>query len=270
MIYLNDLHPTQGWDQFYAGSTIQWDHIVVAGHSQGGGHVGVIAKDHAVKRVLMFASPNDYSDFFGGPALWTTKPHITPTYLYYAFGNTTDEIVDFSEQFQQWDALGLDDFGDTVFVGSNEAPYSYSHQLYTSYDPTGNSGNHNSVVVDAWTPLATGGSPEFEPVWGYMLGISNPKSVQVSGTGFSLSGIPLISGLRSGSYFNSSSALPGWCLIYDFCGRLVERFYWKPSDKSSLDNLSLPAGIYFYLLLNNDGIQTAAGKFMAEGHFTTQ
>jgi hypothetical protein len=87
LIYLDDQHPQQGWGQYYSGNQIMWDRIVVAGHSQGGGHAALIAKDHEVKKVLMFASPNDFSDFFNTPALWTSKPHVTPTYLYYAFGN---------------------------------------------------------------------------------------------------------------------------------------------------------------------------------------
>ena len=52
----------QNWGQFLSGGSIQWDHIIISGHSQGGGHAAVIGISNPVRRVLMFASPNDHID----------------------------------------------------------------------------------------------------------------------------------------------------------------------------------------------------------------
>jgi hypothetical protein len=253
LIYLHGLYPADGWNQYYSGNNILWDHINVAGHSQGGGHVAMIAKDHTVKRVLMFASPNDYSDFFNGPALWTTKPHDTPSFLYYAFGNVTDEIVDFNEQLQQWDALGLDAFPDTVSVDSEEPPYQFSHQLYTSYDPPGNSGNHNSVVVDAATPLALSGTPEFEPAWKYMLGVGTPKLSYVSSQNFDFHFLPAF--IAEGSPGLQQEQLAGALelLLFDISGKVILRDSF--SGLSELNSIfqKLNSGFYLYAITDENG-----------------
>jgi pimeloyl-ACP methyl ester carboxylesterase len=42
--------------------------MILAGHSQGGGHAAFIAMRHEVARVLMFGSPKDFSTRFNQPA----------------------------------------------------------------------------------------------------------------------------------------------------------------------------------------------------------
>lgn len=262
LIYLNDQHPQEGWDHYFSGNTLQWNHILVAGHSQGGGHAAMIAKDHKVKRVVMFASPNDYSDFFGGPALWTTKPHLTATGSYFAFGNVTDEIVDFTEQYQQWNALGLDNFGDTVFTDANLPPYSNSHELYTSYDPPGNNGNHNSVVVDSWTPLNSDDSPQFEPVWRYMMNLPIPRPSYVSTSGYSL-GINPASALRNENQmvFNQKINYPVNFFLFDLSGHVLIRSPMSEENDIRSRLSQLPFGCYCFHMVS-DGQQYSGILFL--------
>ncbi len=47
LLYLNANNPTQNWEQYLtASSHLNWPMIVIAGHSQGAGHSGLIAKTY--------------------------------------------------------------------------------------------------------------------------------------------------------------------------------------------------------------------------------
>ena len=168
--YLEANNPGQNWGNYYSGNTILWNKIIVSGHSQGGGHAALIAKNQPLKRVLMFASPNDFSTFFNAPAPWTNQVSVTSNSEYYGFNNLHDDVVNFSDQFATWSNLGMPSFGDTVNVLTTSSPYSNSHQLYTIFDTSGVGGNHSAVVYDSKTPLDAFGQPLFQPVWEYMLG----------------------------------------------------------------------------------------------------
>jgi len=75
LIHLNDLYPLENWSNFLTESDeINWNEISISGHSQGGGHAAFIGKNFDVDRVLMFASPNEYSSFFSAPVSWISMP----------------------------------------------------------------------------------------------------------------------------------------------------------------------------------------------------
>jgi hypothetical protein len=72
-----------GWDAFLApptcgdpaSCTIVWSRILLAGHSQGGGHAAVMARAHTVVGVAMLASPTDH--YAGTTAI---RPATHPAY----------------------------------------------------------------------------------------------------------------------------------------------------------------------------------------------
>jgi hypothetical protein len=68
IIHLNDENPDNGWDQYLNNGSLAWTKIIVSGHSQGGGHAAYMGLSKSLKRVLMFASPNDWSKHFNAPA----------------------------------------------------------------------------------------------------------------------------------------------------------------------------------------------------------
>ncbi len=37
-------NPGQGWGQYYSGGQIQWDKIIITGHSQGGALAAIMGK----------------------------------------------------------------------------------------------------------------------------------------------------------------------------------------------------------------------------------
>ena len=114
--HLNATAPGDGWGQYLqADSTINWRQIVVSGHSQGGGHAGIIASEHEVARVVMFAA-NDFNVLRQRPAGWIDAENPTPPSAYYGFGHIRDEPVDLTNLLTTWETYGLDAFGPVVNI----------------------------------------------------------------------------------------------------------------------------------------------------------
>lgn len=177
--YMDVNFTSQNWGQFFTGDSLHWNNVMISGHSQGGGHAAVMAMDRPLKRVLMFASPNDYSNTFSQTAPWTSAAHLTSDSAYYSFNNINDGIAQYDWQYTAAVNLGESFFGDTVNVENNQCPYGFSHNLYTDRDSSGLSVNHGMVVNDANVPLDANGTPEFQNVWLYMLGLDClPLSVE--------------------------------------------------------------------------------------------
>ncbi len=157
--------PAEGWGQFLTAGAPRWDRIVISGHSQGGGHAALMARDRSMARVCMFASPKDTSSFFGAPAAWQNDPHVTPADRYYGFNHQQDSQA---TTLRNWMALGLAALGSATSVDGAAPPYGSSHQLTTNAVPAVSGGFHGSVVVDRSTPLGADGTPLFAPVWKQM------------------------------------------------------------------------------------------------------
>ncbi len=158
-------YPAEGWGQYLAAGVPRWDRVVISGHSQGGGHAALMARDRLMARVCMFASPKDTSSFFNAPAAWQTTVHVTPTDRYYGFNHQQDSQA---TTLRNWAALGLASLGAPVDVDVNAPPYAASHQLTTNAVPASAGAYHGSVVVDRNTPLGADGAPLFKPVWSQM------------------------------------------------------------------------------------------------------
>ena len=182
LVYMDANFPGEGWGQFLLpDSTVDWSKVVLAGHSQGGGHVGVMAKTVGLARAVYFSSPDDWNDLTNQPADWTvSKPNVTPASRQYGFGSDADALVPNSHAFAIWDNLGLwtPPTGPVLVEGSG-MPFAGSHQLHTAlpHNPASSAvltalKNHGVTVVDTSTPLDGNGKPVFstDGVWAYLLG----------------------------------------------------------------------------------------------------
>lgn len=170
--YLRTTYPAEGWDQYLSGETPDWSKITVSGHSQGGGHAGVMSKLFPLDRAVYFASPADFSTHFNAPASWMGKASVTPANRQFGFTHLRDPLVPYSELSAIWRNLGLNDLGIAVSADALAAPFANSHTLTTNATPkTGGisvSPLHGSTVLDAATPSAADGTPLFAPVWAYL------------------------------------------------------------------------------------------------------
>ncbi|MBI3156613.1 MAG: hypothetical protein HYZ20_14550 [Burkholderiales bacterium] len=168
--YLDASHPGEGWGQYLVGGAIDWSRVVVGGHSQGGGHAGVMSKLYEMAGACYFSSPPDWSVADQTPATWTLRANLTPASRQYAFGNIGDALVPYDELSQIWSAMGLAAWGGPVSVDSIAPPFGGSHMLTTAVPGNGNmpSPEHGSTVRDAATPMDASGRPAFDPVWAYM------------------------------------------------------------------------------------------------------
>lgn len=173
LTYLEAEHPADGWGRWLADGAPVWANIVVTGHSQGGGHAALIGKQVAVARVVMLAATEDTAAS-GLPATWITDPGVTATARYFGFDHSHDPF--WESNLANWSALGLNQHGALVDVDGAGGSFAASRRLYTAMTPaTGiNHGGdpHDSVAVDAFTPLHSDGTPWYalDGTWAYLLG----------------------------------------------------------------------------------------------------
>lgn len=172
--FLNSNFPAEGWAQFLEGGAPRWDLITVAGHSQGAGHAGFLAKLVVLDRAVMFSSPGDTGFAPGSAAQWASLPNITPVARQFGFTHVRDTLAPLANVTANRAAIGLGAFGPTFNVDGAVAPYGNSRQLVTDAPPNPNpsgpsaSPTHGAPVVDAVTPRDALGRPVYAPVWIYL------------------------------------------------------------------------------------------------------
>ncbi len=166
--FMQATEPAGNWRQFLStDTTIYWQRISVAGHSQGGGHALYIAQRYSVFRGSAYASAGDLLAS-GVPAPWVTAPYTTPAARLAGFVSTDDELVSPLAALATWSSIGM--AGPLVNVDVTAAPYVIGQRFVTAASPENPSlaigPNHNVVVVDVNTrkagPLNT---PVFAEVW---------------------------------------------------------------------------------------------------------
>jgi hypothetical protein len=169
--YLAANSPDEGWGQFLnADGKVDWSKVVVGGHSQGGGHAGVMAKLFALNRACYFASPADATGSPPVPANWMSAPGgQTPGSAQYGIVHELDPLVPLTDLEVIWPTLGMP--GSPTSVDGQSPPYGGAHQLTTTVTPVDGditfSPYHGVTVYDPDVPLQ-GGVPVFDAVWGYM------------------------------------------------------------------------------------------------------
>ncbi len=168
LAYMQAHYPSEGWGTYLVDGAVEWSRVVVAGHSQGGGHAAAIAKLHAVYRAVYFASPADWDLARNEPPPWLSQSGATEASRQYGFTHVRDATVPLAHLAETWPALGLHAFGDPFSVDNAVAPYGNSHQLTTDAVPHQTGGPlpyHAAPVFDAATPLTGGGAPLYTSVW---------------------------------------------------------------------------------------------------------
>ncbi len=76
------------WAGFMKNRSIDWSKVILMGHSQGAGHAAYLSKFVAVKRLVLFAGPQDAHA--NEVASWTHLPGKTPPEHIFAFLHAKD------------------------------------------------------------------------------------------------------------------------------------------------------------------------------------
>jgi hypothetical protein len=169
--YMQAQHPTENWQQFLAGSDVNWSKVVIAGHSQGGGHAFYISKLVAVDRAISFSSI-DWNAVLNTSAAWVSQPGATAASQLYSFNHPSDEIFSYANVQAQLTAMNIP--GAPVDIDLVTSPFNASHRLISSstaaitiFVP-----NHNITCLDQYVPKTASGDvkAEFVKCWDYLLG----------------------------------------------------------------------------------------------------
>lgn len=168
LLALHTQYPTEGWGPFLVSGRIDWSRVTLAGHSQGGGHVGVLAKLVSLDRAVYFSSPADWRQVANTPATWLSRVNVTPASRQFGFIHEQDQLVAVAQARANWAALGLEAYGPVTSIDGVTAPFGNSHQLTTRAIPLLAGSYHGATVVDAATPRTPSGAPLFETVWSYL------------------------------------------------------------------------------------------------------
>jgi hypothetical protein len=172
--FLNTSFPGEGWGQYLTGGLPNWSLITVAGHSQGGGHAGYLAKLFTLDRAVMLSSPGDVGVNPANPAQWLSLPNMTPVARQYGFTHVADDLVLASRATANWRVIGLEANGPVQSVDGASAPYNNSRMLTTAATPNPAgagltaSATHGAPAVDVVVPLAANGDLLYRPVWIYL------------------------------------------------------------------------------------------------------
>ncbi len=162
LAYLDKKQPGQGWSQYLdAKQDIAWQNLVLSGSSQGGGHAYVLAKFNKVARVIMFASPKDYSFYYNRPAAGFDGKTATPLNRFFAFNHMEDNGngCTHAQQVEIFKQIGLDKLG---IVNADSCGGNFKHaRLIYSDEQLPDKKYHPSV--------SKGFLRVCDPVWKYML-----------------------------------------------------------------------------------------------------
>jgi pimeloyl-ACP methyl ester carboxylesterase len=90
--YLSADSPSEHWGQFLSEKeSVDWENLILAGSSQGGGHAAFMAMKHKVAGVLTFGAPKDFNVHFNQPAKWYSGPSETALNRFFSFVHSADE-----------------------------------------------------------------------------------------------------------------------------------------------------------------------------------
>ncbi len=168
--YLRSQNPNQNWGQYLINGQVDWSKIIIAGHSQGGGHALYISKKVSVHKAIAFASI-DWNAFLGQSASWIFDTGATPVPKLYSFNSINDQIFSYTNVQTQLNDLGLP--GNPVSIDNNPSPYQNSHRLITSATPAISIlvPDHNLICLDQYIPKTQNGNviPSIDSAWTYLL-----------------------------------------------------------------------------------------------------
>ncbi|HAA13192.1 MAG TPA: hypothetical protein DCE41_16475 [Cytophagales bacterium] len=164
-------YPNEGWQRYLEAENLLHHRIVLAGHSQGAGHVAFWAQQYAVDRVLLFAGPNDYSLRYTQAAPWLSKPMTTSKDRLFGVLHPQDEVIPVERQLATWQAMGLIPSPQLPRYRQGEEPI--APFLFLVDDPLtdqlGIAQLHSLMVADCREARMGKIAPPYEKLWQFLL-----------------------------------------------------------------------------------------------------
>jgi pimeloyl-ACP methyl ester carboxylesterase len=185
------------------GTALDWSKIAVGGWSQGGGHAGMLARDHRVARAIYaskgagsapcpttVADPRQCDlDGDGGltagnldellvPVPWAKQPRLTPGSRQFGAIHAREDAWYYSrETFATYGMGAKGDEVDLDSAGSNYAAYGCRRTFVTRAIPAcGATDFHKSMATDACLARGPGGQPVLAPFYYYALAVPVPAA----------------------------------------------------------------------------------------------
>ncbi|HEX3886573.1 MAG TPA: hypothetical protein VHW05_03665 [Phenylobacterium sp.] len=166
LVYLRATYPSEGWGEFLKDGDTDWSKVTVAGHSQGAGHVALLAKRHRMDRAVMISGVADRAPS-GKPAPWLSRPNATPVERQFGFINVSDPVVTLPVALASWKAIGLK--GPPTSVDGQKPDFGGSHMLTTAVRPVTGANFHTVMVDDNILPRKPDGTPAHQQVWDFLI-----------------------------------------------------------------------------------------------------
>jgi len=151
--YLVTNKPGEGWDQYYSGGEVQWNKVIITGHSQGAALAGIMGHEFPVKRTVMFS----VIDFLSSGAIPSWVDNTTNHENYYALIHAKDELIAFYRAQIGWEKLGMTEYGAMANIDCNSYPFNNTHLLYTNYVSSSflSDKYHNGTSLDIYINTET-------------------------------------------------------------------------------------------------------------------
>lgn len=168
--YLAVKYPTQNWGQYLVSGQVDWSKVILAGHSQGGGHAFYISKKVSLSKAISFASI-DWNTYYNSSAAWIFDAGLTPVSKMYSIISTKDQIFAYTNVQTQLNNLGIP--GTATSIDNTASPYGSTRRLITSATPalTLLVPDHNITCLDQYVPKTSTGAvaPAFDNAWAYLM-----------------------------------------------------------------------------------------------------
>jgi hypothetical protein len=168
------------WNQFLSSSdthlsSVRWDRIIIAGHSQGAGHAGYIASSHLTSGAVLLSGIQDccsYSTYMN----WNLSPWLTPSsrlsILFHSYEDLRGLIVANTDQYLPGQAP-------VEYTPSSSSHSALQSQYLSVKEPVQNSSacrsssrpEHSSTATDSCSPLDPHTQPTgylYQPLWQYL------------------------------------------------------------------------------------------------------
>lgn len=149
-----------------------WSSIILAGHSQGGGHAAMLgmnlASPEAAQAVVMLSSPNDFDNSNDQSASWLNRGSSTPTSAFWGLRHSDDNRLG-GHVAQNWEVLGGAGFGGVgghpvlgeIDIGDGSGAPAGAHRLVLTAEVADGDSAHGSTntvsllpgVAEAWRYL---------------------------------------------------------------------------------------------------------------------